>query len=256
LADILKKQGYRTMAVGKWHLGHAKRDYMPTSRGFDHYFGLLYSNDMKKPWVQTDRPLALFRDLDSIEHPVDQASLTRRYTEECIRFIRTSQKDPFFLYLPYAMPHLPISASEKFTGTSRAGLYGDVIEEIDWSVGRILETLKETGADSRTIVIFTSDNGPWSNMPPRMLQEGIEKWHAGTAGHLRGAKWTSYEGGYRVPAIIRWPEKIRPGHHHGPFHDTQPCRRRGYSGRPYHRRTGPPPFPGGKIRIPIPALFL
>lgn len=211
LADILKKQGYRTMAVGKWHLGHAKRDYMPTSRGFDHYYGLLYSNDMKKPWVQTDRPLALFRDLDSIEHPVDQASLTRRYTEECISFIRTSQKDPFFLYLPYAMPHLPIAASEKFTGASRAGLYGDVIEEIDWSVGRILETLKETGADSRTIVIFTSDNGPWSNMPPRMLQEGIEKWHAGTTGHLRGAKWTSYEGGYRVPAIIRWPEKIPPG---------------------------------------------
>jgi arylsulfatase A len=211
LADILKKQGYRTMAVGKWHLGHARQELMPTSRGFDHYFGLIYSNDMKRPWVQTDRPLSLYRDLDPVEQPVDQSTLTPRYTSEAIRFIKSARGAPFFLYVPLAMPHLPISASDKFRGTSRAGLYGDVIEEMDWSVGRILGTLKEEGMERNTIVIFTSDNGPWSNMPLRMLQEGVEKWHAGTTGHLRGTKWTSYEGGYRVPGIIRWPGKIPAG---------------------------------------------
>jgi arylsulfatase A len=211
LADILKQQGYLTMAIGKWHLGHAVKELMPTSRGFDRYFGLLYSNDMIRPWVNTDQPLALYKDLDPVEHPVDQSMLTARYTAEGVRFIQSAAGRPFFLYLPYSMPHLPISASEDFAGTSRAGLYGDVIQEMDWSVGRILSTLKEEGVDGNTIVIFTSDNGPWSNMPPRMLQEGIERWHAGTTGHLRGAKWTSYEGGFRVPGIIRWPEKIPAG---------------------------------------------
>ncbi len=212
LAEGLKSQGYQTQMVGKWHLGHAEEAHLPTSRGFDHYFGLLYSNDMKPPWVNTDKPLELYKDTEPIEHLVNQDTLTTRYTEESVRFIENAGTDaPFFLYMAYSMPHLPLHTAEKFRDSSRAGLYGDIIETIDWSAGEILQALKDKGVDENTIVVFTSDNGPWSNMPPRMLQEGIRPWHAGWTGLLRGAKHTTYEGGPRVPGIVRWPGQIPAG---------------------------------------------
>jgi arylsulfatase A len=214
LATVLKGEGYRTKAVGKWHLGHAKDEFLPTSHGFDEYFGLLYSNDMMPPWVQTEKPLQLWRDAEPVEYPVQQSTLTTRYTDEAVKFIEAGQGDPFFLYLAYSMPHVPIHTREDFQGSSRAGLYGDVIETIDWSVGEILRTLSEAGVEQNTIVVFTSDNGPWLNMPPRMFQEGIvQPWHAGSPGpFIRGAKGTSYEGGFRVPAIMKWVGQV-PEHH-------------------------------------------
>jgi len=211
IAEALKEHGYRTKAIGKWHLGHAKEEFLPTSNGFDSYYGLLYSNDMIKPWVQTDKPLQLYRDTEPIEHPVDQTTLTVRYTDEAVNFINTAKNEPFFLYLAYSMPHLPIYTTDDFKGKSRAGHYGDVIETIDWSVGRILESLKEHGIDNNTIVVFTSDNGPWLNLPARMLQKGNKPWHAGSPGLLRGSKGNTYEGGMRVPGIIRWPGQIPAG---------------------------------------------
>lgn len=212
LAEALKGNGYRTAAFGKWHLGSVP-GFMPTDRGFDEYYGILYSNDMMPPWVNTERPLHLYRnDQPTEEQPVDQTTLTQRYTDETIRFIRESKGEPFFIYLPHAMPHLPIHRSAAFAGKSKGGRYGDVIEEIDANVGRILETLKTEGLEENTLVIFTSDNGPWRNLPPRMYNtEPVEKWHAGTTGSLFGAKATSFEGGYRVPAIVRWPGKIPGG---------------------------------------------
>ena len=210
LPQLLKPLGYRTMAIGKWHLGHQPRQYLPTSRGFDHWFGLPYSNDMIPPWVKTNVPLRLYRDAEPVEENPRQDDLTERYTAEAVRFIREAGKAPFFLYLPYAMPHLPVSASS-MAGRSRGGLYGDVIETIDWSAGQILATLKETGLDSNTMVVFCSDNGPWHDLPPRMLAKGVEPWHTGTKSLLRGAKGTSYEGGPRVPGILRWPGVIGAG---------------------------------------------
>jgi len=209
LAEALKGNGYRTAAFGKWHLG-AVPGYFPTDRGFDTYLGILYSNDMMPPWVNTERPLHLYRDgQPTEEYPVDQTTLTKRYTQEAINFIKAAGDDPFFIYLPHAMPHLPIYASDDFDGKSQGGRYGDVIEEIDHNVGRLLDALKETGKAENTLVIFTSDNGPWRNLPPRMFNsEPVEKWHGGTTGPLRGAKATTYEGGYRVPCIIRWPGQI------------------------------------------------
>ncbi len=212
MAELLKARGYRTKAIGKWHLG-AVPGFMPTDNGFDEYFGILYSNDMMPPWVKTRRPLQLYRNNDPTDElPVDQSTLTQRYTDEALEFIERAEDDPFFIYLPYAMPHLPIDASPRFRGKSAGGLFGDVIEEMDYHVGRILDKLEELGIDEHTMVIFTSDNGPWRNMPPRMYNtEPVEKWHAGTAGALSGSKATSYEGGYRVPCIIRWPEHIPDG---------------------------------------------
>jgi len=210
LAQALKAAGYRTGMMGKWHLGYAKDEYLPTGKGFDYYFGLPYSNDMRKPWVNTDVPLWLYENTKKVEHPVDQDTLTTRYTEHAVDFIRKSKDGPFFLYLAYAMAHLPIHTTETFRGTSRAGLYGDVMATIDWSVGRILSTLKDLGLDENTIVCFTSDNGPWLNLPKRMLQGGNQPWHQGTAGALRGWKHTTYEGGLREPTIVRWPGRIAP----------------------------------------------
>lgn len=209
LPEVLKPLGYRTMAIGKWHLGYRPEEYLPVRRGFDEWFGLPYSNDMIPPWVKTQVPLRLYRNKDAIEEVTDQANLTPRYTNEAIRFIKESKGTPFFLYVPYAMPHLPISAPAGRRGTSRGGPYGDTIETLDWSVGEILRTLREQGIDNNTLVIFASDNGPWHNLPPRMLAQGVEPWHTGSKSLLRGAKGTSYEGGQRVPGIFRWPGTVR-----------------------------------------------
>lgn len=212
LGEALQEVGYRTAAFGKWHLG-AVPGYLPTDRGFDEYLGILYSNDMMPPWVSTDRPLHLYRnDQPTEELPVDQTTLTRRYTDAAIEFIKRPADAPFFIYIPHSMPHLPVYASTKFQGTSAGGHYGDVIEEMDFNVGRILDVLKQEGLEDNTLVVFTSDNGPWRNMPPRMFNtEPVEKWHAGTTGSLFGAKATSHEGGQRVPAILKWPDKIPSG---------------------------------------------
>lgn len=211
MANLLKNQGYRTMAIGKWHLGHQRPELLPTGRGFDAWYGLPYSNDMRKPFVHTDEPLKLYRDTEPIECPVNQNTLTERYTEEAVKFIEASGDAPFFLYLAHSMPHLPVSTSEQFQGKSDGGLYGDVIETLDWSVGRIRQTLAEQGQTENTLVIFTSDNGPWLDLPDRMLNEGVERWHGGSPGPMRGAKGTTWEGGMRVPMIACWPGCIPAG---------------------------------------------
>ncbi len=211
LAEGLKQSGYATHMVGKWHLGYKEKRFLPVNQGFDTWFGLPYSNDYIKPWVQTDEPLGLYRGDEQIEKTLDQDALTTRYTEEAVSLIGKMQKEPFFLYLSYAMPHLPLAVSEKRRGKSAGGLYGDVIEELDWSVGEVMRALEEKGVAENTIVVFLSDNGPWIDMPPRMLHAGIERWHAGSSGLLRGWKRVTYEGGPRVPAIIRWPGRVQAG---------------------------------------------
>ena len=210
LPQLLKPLGYRTMAIGKWHLGHEPA-FLPTARGFDQFLGLPYSNDMIRPWVQTERPLMLYRNNDTVETVTDQSRITQRYTNEGVKFVRESGNRPFFLYVPFAMPHLPLAVSPERRGKSAAGLYGDVIEELDWSVGEIMRAVREAGQDGNTCVLFLSDNGPWNNLPKRMRQQGNEWWHSGSAGPLRGAKGGSYEGGFRVPGIARWPGRIPAG---------------------------------------------
>lgn len=212
LAEALHEAGYETGMAGKWHLGYAEDRFLPPNRGFDSWLGLPYSNDYKKPWVQTEEPLGMYRGTEMVEHPVNQDSLTVRYTNEAIRFIeeQSSEEGPFFFYLAYNMPHLPIHTTEEFRGHSRAGRYGDVIETIDWSVGQIHDHLEQNGEANNTIIVYASDNGPWLNLPDRMLQAGNKPWHQGTTGPLRGAKHTTYEGGARVPALIYWPDQISP----------------------------------------------
>jgi len=202
LPEALKKLGYATGMVGKWHLGHLP-EYLPTRNGFDEYFGIPYSNDMK--------PTPLMQNEKAIEEPAVQETLTTRYTLKAIDFIKRHREKPFFLYLAHSMPHLPVSTSEKFLDKSDGGLYGDVIETIDWSVGRIRETLEAKGIAENTLLVFTSDNGPWLDLPDRMLNENVERWHGGSPGPLRGAKGTTYEGGMRVPMITCWPGHIPAG---------------------------------------------
>jgi arylsulfatase A-like enzyme len=218
LAEGLRQAGYSTYMLGKWHLGYKKDAYLPPEHGFDTWWGLPYSNDYRKPWVQTDEPLAIFsgktgEGSEIVEHPINQDTLTTRYTKRAVERVEqeSSKDEPFFLYLAYNMPHLPIHTAERFRGQSNAGLYGDVIQTIDWSAGQIMAALEEQGIAENTIVFFASDNGPWLNLPDRMLQEGNKPWHAGSTGPLRGAKGTSYEGGPRVPAMIRWPGQIESG---------------------------------------------
>ena len=227
LAEGLKQAGYATGMAGKWHLGYKNKKFLPTNQGFDSWLGLPYSNDYKKPYVQTDEPLVMYRDTTVVEYPVNQDSLTVKYTAEALRFIRAHSggNKPFFFYLAYNMPHLPIHTTKAFFGKSGAGLYADVVETIDWSVGQVLQTLKEQGLEDNTIVFFASDNGPWQNAPPRMFLipeepegtnweqrgAGNKPWYVGSAGPLRGYKHTTYEGGTRVPAMIRWPGHISPG---------------------------------------------
>ncbi|MBI5692502.1 MAG: sulfatase [Verrucomicrobia bacterium] len=235
IAEVLKQAGYATMAIGKWHLGDAP-EFLPTRQGFDAYLGLPFSNDMwryhpKMPPRENEdalmratreraaytgyagsdsyypprggfpNDLPLMRDETVIETNPDQRQLTTRYTEAALDFISRHRDRPFFLYLAHAMPHVPLFVSEKFAGKSARGLYGDVVMEIDWSVGQILGQLRRLGLDERTLVVFTSDNGPW-------LAYGID---GGSAGPLREGKGTIWEGGVRVPAIFRWPGKIPAG---------------------------------------------
>ena len=202
LPEILKEKGYATAIFGKWHLGDAPQ-FLPTRHGFDQYFGLPYSNDMwpKHPTNKTFPPLPLIEQEKNIETMPDQTQLTTWYTERAVKFITANKAKPFFLYVPHSMPHVPLHVSEKFKGKSKQGLYGDVIMEIDWSVGQILTALKEHGLDDNTLVLFTSDNGPW-------LSYGN---HAGSAGKLREGKGTTWEGGHRVSCVARWPEKIPAG---------------------------------------------
>jgi len=193
VADILKQQGYATACIGKWHLGHHK-EFLPTRQGFDYYFGLPYSNDMRKAF-RGYPPLPLMRGEEAIETEPDQSQLTKRYTEEAVKFIDEHKGEPFFVYLPHSMVHVPLFASDEFKGKSALGLIGDTIEEIDWSVGQVMEALQRHGLDEKTLVIFTSDNGP-DRRP---------------AGPFRGSKASIYEGGVREPCIMRWPGKIAAG---------------------------------------------
>lgn len=207
LAEVAKQKGYATCAVGKWHLGHHP-EFLPTRHGFDEYLGLPYSNDMwpyhpeikkgafpKLPMIEGEKII------DDEVTPEDQTQLTTQFTERAVSFIERSKDKPFFLYLAHSMCHVPLFVSEKFKGKSGGGLFGDVILELDWSVGQVMDTLKRTGTIDNTLVVFTSDNGPW-------LSYGD---HAGSAGPLREGKGTSLEGGVRVPCLMQWTGKIPAG---------------------------------------------
>ncbi len=187
LADTLRGAGYATMCIGKWHLG-SQPQYMPTRRGFDQYYGLPYSNDMS--------PLPLMQNATVIEQPAKLDTLTARYTDQAVSFIARSKDRPFFLYMPHTFPHIPLAASQRFLGKSGFGLYGDAVAEVDWSVGEVLRAVRENGLDDNTLVMFSSDHGPWFE---------------GSAGRLHGRKGETWEGGVRVPFIARFPGRIPAG---------------------------------------------
>jgi len=213
LAELCKQKGYATACYGKWHLGHLPQ-FMPGTQGFDEYFGIPYSNDMwpynPKPADPNSKihshnfpPLPLYEDekvINADVKPADQAQLTTQYTERAVGFIEKNRDKPFLIYLPHSMVHVPLYVSDKFKGKSKRGLYGDVVMEIDWSMGQIMNALKENGVDDNTLVVFTSDNGPWLNYGD----------HAGLATPLREGKGTMFEGGCRVPTLMQWPGVIPP----------------------------------------------
>lgn len=213
IAEILKSQGYATACIGKWHLGHHPK-FLPTNHGFDSYFGIPYSNDMDgvkgkdrnldRAWREVDHSpwnVPLMRDTRIIERPADQKTLTKRYTQEAIKFITQNKDKRFFLYLPHTMPHIPLFVSKDFYVDDPRKAYKATIEEIDWSVGQIFATLAKLKLDDNTLVVYTSDNGPWLS----------KKHHGGSAKPLRDGKFSTYEGGMRVPCIMRWPGKIPAG---------------------------------------------
>jgi arylsulfatase A len=200
LSELFKQNGYNTAIYGKWHLGHLP-PFLPTRHGFDDYFGLPYSNDMwpfhpERPNAYPDLPL--MRGEEIIDYNPSMDKLTTWYTEHAVEFIENNKNNPFFLYVAHSMPHVPLGVSNKFRGKSEQGMYGDVIMEIDWSVGQILSTLRRLDLDENTMVMFTSDNGPW-------LSYGD---HAGSAGPLREGKGTTWDGGQREPCIMWWPGTI------------------------------------------------
>lgn len=214
---MLKRSGYATAILGKWHLAGYPKDFTtsplhPLDCGFDYHFGTPGSNDVPAPpgkvqnrelFDNCDKftfQVPLIRGRQQVEFPANQELFTSRYTKEAVNWIRQHKDRSFFLYLAHNMPHAPVFASQEFQGQSDGGRYGDVIEEIDWSVGQIMATIEDVGIDSKTLVVFTSDNGPWSMFGP----------HGGTAAPLRGEKGTAWEGGYRVPGIFRWPGRIKP----------------------------------------------
>ena len=204
ISEMLKENGYKTGIFGKWHLGDADI-FLPTRHGFDEFFGILFSNDMWPfhPEIPHAFPddLLLYKNENPIETLIDQSDLTKRITDESIRFINENKNNPFFLYIPHPQPHVPLFASKEFKGSTGKGLYADVITEIDFSVGRVLKALDDNGLSENTIVVFTSDNGPW-------LSYGD---HAGSSGIFREGKGTAWEGGQRVPCIVKYPNKINSG---------------------------------------------
>lgn len=217
IAEMLKKEGYATGYVGKWGIGGNSSDLAepfshPNDQGFDHFFGLVGSNDdpmregLKRTYeniknaTSTDFLISLYRERQVIETPAHQPTLTERYTEDAVKWIRTHKNKPFFLFLAHSMPHVPIFRSPVFEGHSRAGLYGDVVEELDWSVGRVVQVLRETSISENTLIFFSSDNGPWKTYYDL----------GGSQGPFRDGKITAWEGGFRVPGIFWWPGKIKP----------------------------------------------
>lgn len=216
IAEVLKKHNYKTSAIGKWHLGR-QRQFLPLQQGFDEFLGLPYSNDMWPVYYDGTRnippdysrklgfpELPLIKNNDKIKELKtmdDQDGLTTLYTETAVDFIKRNKSNPFFLYLAHSMPHVPLAVSDKFKGKSQQGLFGDVMMEIDWSVGEILKALEDNGIEKNTLVIFTSDNGPWINFGN----------HAGSTGGLREGKGNSFEGGQREPCLMKWPEHIIAG---------------------------------------------
>ncbi len=217
LPEVLRDAGYVTGMVGKWHLGDRREgewipELLPNAQGFDSWFGAPSHNGTTRTVAEGRGRAQLMRNGKLVDPAVDQREmglLTKRYTEEALEFLRENRERPFFLYLAHTMPHVPINASEAFLGTSKRGLYGDVISELDWSMGRVLEELKALGLDENTLVIFTSDNGPW--IEKHLEGEGGTDSHCGSAVPLRGAKMMTWEGGIRVPAIVRWPGRIEAG---------------------------------------------
>ncbi|MEN8118391.1 MAG: sulfatase, partial [Bacteroidota bacterium] len=203
LPELLKPLGYNTACIGKWHLGH-QQQFMPNNQGFDYYYGVPYSNDMDRHLYKHNNfqspPLPVFKNTDLVEKGPNQDYLTRMWTEASVDYICKIKDNPFFLYIAHNMPHTPWHASEDFRGSSQRGLYGDIIQELDWSMGEIVNALKEEGIFENTIIIFTSDNGPVSRLK-----------NGGSPGPLRGSKATTWEGGMRVPGIICWPAKIESG---------------------------------------------
>lgn len=205
MGELLKQKGYNTAIYGKWHLGDA-RQFLPLQNGFDEYYGLPYSNDMW-PFHPQQGEVFNFPDLPTFDgnevvgYNTDQTQFTTDYTTRTVNFIKKNQKKPFFIYLAHSMPHVPLFVSDKFKGKSEQGLFGDVMMEIDWSVGEVLKTLRELGLEENTLVVLTSDNGPWTNYGN----------HAGSAGGLREAKATTFDGGNRIPCVMYWKGKITPG---------------------------------------------